>query len=555
MDYLELITNKQSELSPMFDRMDGDAAMFHSKPYQMLGVDGKKIDKAYHVTLLDAAQFLDKAVSRITSVSRQVLVESCKLPGEKTSAIENFLNDLQFEIDARLGAKGEADAFTQHAELVCARGPIVEQNLLRVENGRLIPDSRPIDSRWFTYELTEGKMMWGCVETLRTAADVESEFGYRITGTTGAVLDFWDENSEAIFVDGHQVDERPNGYGYPPFVIAFPSTSSALKDPDYYLRLGDSIMHSLRTGDGHYLFDEKNFIASNLKTLSSKSIAPDLQFPSPADGDYQALPAEYPAGTGVMLQTKEPAELIPRPDVANSTLRYAEMIQEQIDRGSFSAMDYGTISLPLSAVAIARLTSGREELMLPRLNALAALCQSSGKMKIRQFQRFGEKLELGEEGHRRTHSPVDLNGEYVIKYRYYTSSQEQMAGAAAICNALGDHVSEEYKQDQVLILRDPAGERAQIAIEQAAKADPIIALENQMREFIKAQEASDDKETKDWNDLLARTILERIISIMKQRKTSESQPMAVNLEQNTVAKPAAIQAVPVFGGGRQVKTQ
>jgi hypothetical protein len=236
-------------------------------------------------------------------------------------------------------------------------------------------------------------------------------------------------------------------------------------------------------------------------------------------------------------------------------LRYAEMIQEQIDRGSFSAMDYGTISLPLSAVAIARLTSGREELMLPRLNALAALCQSSGKMKIRQFQRFGEKLELGEEGHRRTHSPVDLNGEYVIKYRYYTSSQEQMAGAAAICNALGDHVSEEYKQDQVLILRDPAGERAQIAIEQAAKADPIIALENQMRGFIKAQEASDDKETKDWNDLLARTILERIISIMKQRKTSESQPMAVNLEQNTVAKPAAIQAVPVFGGGRQVKTQ
>ncbi len=555
MDYLKLITNKQSELSTMFERMDRDADMFHSRPYQMLGVDGKKIDKAYHITLLDAAQFLDKAVARITSVSRQVLVESGKMPGEKTSYIENFINDLQFEIDSRLASKGEADAFTQHTELVCARGPIVEQNLLRVENGQLIPDSRPIDSRWFTYELSEGQMIWGCVETLRTAADIEAEFGCQITRQNAPVLDFWNDGVEAIFVDGRQVDERSNGYGYPPFVIAFPATSSALRDTDYYTRLGDSIMHSLRTSDGHYLFEEKNFVASNLKTLSSKSIAPDLQFPSPADGDYQALPAEYPAGTGVMLQTKEAAQLIPRPDVADSTVRYAQIIQEQIDRGTFSAMDYGTIDLPLSAVAITRITSGREELMLPRLNALAALCQSSARMKVRQFQRFGEKLDLGEEGHRRTYSPVDLDGEYVIKYRFYTSSQEQMAGAAAICNALGDHVSEEYKQEQVLRLQDPAGERAQIAIEQAAKADPVIALENQMRGFIKAQEASDDKDTKDWNDLLARTILERIISIIKQRKASESQPTVVNLEQNALAKPSAIQAVPVFGGGRQVKTQ
>ena len=64
MDYLNLIQNKQNELSAMFDRMDRDADMFHSRPYQMLGVAGKKIDKAYHITLLDAAQFLDKAVTR-----------------------------------------------------------------------------------------------------------------------------------------------------------------------------------------------------------------------------------------------------------------------------------------------------------------------------------------------------------------------------------------------------------------------------------------------------------------------------------------------------------
>jgi hypothetical protein len=41
---------------------------------------------------------------------------------------------------------------------------------------------------------------------------------------------------------------------------------------------------------------------------------------------------------------------------------------------------------------------------------------------------------------------------------------------------------------------------------------------------------------------------------VKQHKASEIQPMAISLEQNALAKPSAIQAVPVFGGGILVKT-
>jgi len=45
MDYLNLIEDKQSELAAMFARMDGDAAMFHSKPYEMKSITRRSISE------------------------------------------------------------------------------------------------------------------------------------------------------------------------------------------------------------------------------------------------------------------------------------------------------------------------------------------------------------------------------------------------------------------------------------------------------------------------------------------------------------------------------
>jgi hypothetical protein len=49
MDYLNLIENKQSELSTMFKRMDRAADMFHSRPYQVLGVYGVFVACCGHI--------------------------------------------------------------------------------------------------------------------------------------------------------------------------------------------------------------------------------------------------------------------------------------------------------------------------------------------------------------------------------------------------------------------------------------------------------------------------------------------------------------------------
>jgi len=544
MDYLRLTMDKETDLSTWRNRMDADAAVFHNKTYTLTGVNGKKISAAYHITLPEAEQFLDKAVSKLIAVNSQIHVESDTLPEDGTHTVETFLTDLQYEVDALLTNKGQLDSRTQHSELCCARGPIVEQNLLRVEDGVFIADSRPLDSRWFTWEITDGRMEWGCIETKRKKADIERTYNVSVSGSTGQIKDFWDDKINVIYLDGRQIDERPNLYGEPPFVIAFPSTSTSIQDDNYIKYQADSIMHGLRQGDG-YLFDERNYLASMYKTQASLDLFPALNFPSNT-AERQEKPEEYPNSPGKMLDSIKTPETIPHGTVSEATDKYDKLISDVMQRVTFGALDYGIIDLPLSYLAINRVSQGRDDLLLPRLNCYAMLRQASDKQRIRQILKLAQTIEIGEEGHKRTYKYTDLDGKYTIKYRFFTMTQEGMAAASSLATQLKPHVSEEYIQDNILKLEDPSGERVKIAAQSAAEADPVISLFNQAVGFIKAQEQSEDKETKQVNDMQAKLIESRIISILKQRKASENEPQNINLEQSTQKKETGVPGMPMF---------
>ena len=117
---------------------------------------------------------------------------------------------------------------------------------------------------------------------------------------------------------------------------------------------------------------------------------------------------------------------------------------------------------------------------------------------------------------------------------------------------LGDHVSEEFKQDQILKLQDPAGMRAQIAAEKAVRDDPALEKYDQMCLFIKGQEAATDLGVKKDLDMKARITLDLLIGILKQRKINGGQGKPLNLAEK--AKSPATQAVPMFAGGQGVNT-
>lgn len=559
MDYLKLITDKENEFEPMFTRMKRDADIFNLAPYTMMGFGKKggkpkRIDKAYHVTMPDAKQFLEDASSKLAAVNRQVIIEGNGISPDKTTIIEKWLNAIEFESDARLSRKGQAPAYIQHARRVCSRGPIASQVLLRFDDGQFIADVRSLDTLWLTYELTGDGLPWVSNSSRRSAADIMRQYpSAKVSGKAEIVRDYWDNNINVVFVGKEKVDEKPNSYGKPPFNIAFPGIADAetQEDSAYYERLGDSILHNLRTADGAYLFDENNYVASYLKTMSADDLWPAAVFPAPPEGDFQDTPPEVP-GSGDMIKSKQAPVLYPRGQLSNAMSMYIQMVQGAMQRGTFATLAHGIIDLPQSGIAIAQKIALQNESLLPRLNAIASLCQQTANMEIEQFVALGETVKLGETGHSETYSPAELVGEYTVKYRFFAQSIEQLASGSAICQQLEKWAPRSFLMGEIMRFQDPSGMEAEIQMEQAAKANPVIDLRNKMIAYIRARDNADDKEIKLINNAAALDLHEQIMNIYRQQNASAGEKVAVDLANSARVEEKGVSGMPVFGGAGQV---
>lgn len=220
MDIKRLLEQKAEEFAPLFARMDADKAQIYATNFELKDPAGNRARGTYHVNLLDARHFLEKAMAKLCGVNRQTLVTTGDSDEARCEMVEHFLDDLQIETDDRLIRRGETESFSQHAELICARGRIAEQVLLRLNGRNLIADIRPVDCRYLLYEADTGGIKWAAPFYTRAAADIEEEYGLVTRGPTALVYDYWDNRQEIVIIDGREMSARPNPYGYPPFVLA-----------------------------------------------------------------------------------------------------------------------------------------------------------------------------------------------------------------------------------------------------------------------------------------------------------------------------------------------
>ena len=129
---LDIVKDKQSEFSNLYKRMDADRDLRNLSSYKMKTLDGNlDMPGVSNVTLPEPALFLAKTIAKITGVMRQPVVEADEktMSDSGTSLIENFIEDMEFEIDSYLNQKGETPSFNFHADIACSRGRIAEQIL------------------------------------------------------------------------------------------------------------------------------------------------------------------------------------------------------------------------------------------------------------------------------------------------------------------------------------------------------------------------------------------------------------------------------------------
>ncbi len=510
----ELVEAREGEMADLFSRMDEDRELYYLAEYKMLDLEGQEVpkNKVHNITLNDPALFAYRAIAIISSAHQQTVVEGKGMTDAESSYIEEFLDAVLYEIDVRLGNIGIAGLFPYMSEQANVRGRACARFLFRKVGDILIPDLATWDTRFVSYRNDINGLVWANLRSHRSAEESLREYPTakeHIQGSSATILDFWKSKKNEVWVEDHRLHARGHNYGMPVIYQIVPA-GSMLSDPDAVSHEGESIFALDRK-----IWPELNKAASVLQTLNMMSFLTPMQYESEA-GESATLPDKPPYGVGAVTAVEKGGgfKKMPMEDMRNATRHLLALLEGRAQRGSLPSVDYGNLTFPLSAVAIARLTESKDLIFVPRLQGLAMFYQRLARMIIRQYLSWGMAMEFGEEGNRKKFEPEKLKGSYTIKFRYYSQSPEQTIANYAVGQAAFNiGMSKHTIFTDILKLTNPMGEILKRRSEDAEDLDPVLKLHNTVLALI------DDEKYID-----ARILSDTVVGMIKQRRLQIESP-------------------------------
>ena len=540
----DLVKAKLEEMKPLFDRMDEDEKLYLLDEFKMEKMDGSGDEKdVSNVTLNDPLLYAKKAIAITGSYQKQTVVEGNDLTDKQTTKIEEFLDDIFYVLDEWLPNRGipSLDAFIN--EQACIRGRIGARSVIRMGGEGIIPDIVPVDTRWFPIETGPGGMIWGAPICSRSKAQIEREYPDITIGlksTENQVIDFWDEEKELVFIGQELVKEEVNNYKYPPFVIAKSPIGCMLNTEDALKHDGESIFWPNRS-----LWGAKNETTTILKTLSRKALKGGLELQRSVNSpDRGKKPEESPFQEDVVIETEIGGGFrqLPVNDIKSATRLLYSIIETCLQRGELTPLDYGTLTFPLSSVAILNLIAARNDIFAPILSMIASFYQRLSRMVIDQCVQLNQPIKIGRPGNYRSYSPSDFKGEYSINYHFFLITKEQTAADLAIANSARGFLPDNYILREVLKVQDPDGLELELKSQQAEQTDEVLFLYRRARALIDKDKPKPEEQIESY------ILAERIKTILQQRRNIGSlSPMEGKRE----AEPNPEGLLPMFTKGGQ----
>ena len=545
----KLVEAKREEMGSIFDRMDEDEKLYFLDPYKMKKLppqQTKDMEGVANITLPDPQLYINKAIALLGGLDMQRTVEGRDMTDKQTTKVEEFLDDIYYMVDERRTKRGQlgVDDFTNEQD--CVRGRIPARSCMRIDKeGNLIPDVVPLDARFFVSDNDGEDMIWGAPWFMRSRAQIEREYNKKgdrpvKIGEYAEVVDFWNSEKNIVFVDKQIIREQPNTYGYPPFVVSIVPFGSMFSTEGAVKHQGESLLWPSRE-----LWKEKNAIATILKTLTIEALRGGLQLES-EEGMKRAKPKESPYGAEKVNPVEKGGGYKPMPinDIKNATRLLYSIIETGLQRAGFTALDYGSLTFPLSAIAVTKLTIARNDIMLPRIQAKAVFRQSLSRMIINQCVQLNKTFKLGQPGNQNSYSKSDLKGDYQINYHFFAESKEQTAADLAIANAAQDILSPDTIRRDVLKLKDPDGEEAKWKSAQAMRIDEVLFL------FDSAYSLVDKDKPTEKEQMEATILMERAELIMNQRrKMGELSELEGQRTPQPETEQKGKELLPLFAGG------
>ena len=514
----KLFKDKRDEMKSVFDRMDTDEALYFLKPFKMMHLDGRQeMEDVANITLNDALIYVQKAISILGGASMQTIIEGKGLSDTKTTKIEQFLNDILYMADENLRKRRmpELDAFIN--EQLGVRGRSTARVCMRLKpEGDLLADVLPVDSRYYVDDIDDNGIVWAAPWFRQSKARIEREYNkpgdreVRV-GKSAEVVDTWTPEMNVVFVDKNIIREQVNPYGYVPFVSVICPSGSSLGTEDAVEHQGESLLWANRD-----LWDKKNEAVTILRTLNIDSLFRALQYES-SHGENVPKPKKSPYKQKTIHGVEKGGgyKFMPIADIQNATRLYYSVLEASLQRGSLSAIDYGTLMFPLSNIAITQLTGSRNDIFLPRIQAKAQFYQSLDRMVIKQCIDLDQKLEFGQQGSKNSYTKADLEGDYSIKYTFRSISKEQQMADLQFAVAARGVLPDDYIVREIIKAENPTGLLTQLRAERAERIDEVLFLFNSGKSLL---EEKNGQKPSLADQIGARILRDRIGTILKQRR-------------------------------------
>ena len=536
--WTQRLKNREADLTGLRARWTTDEDLLYLTAYKMKRLDGQQqpVDKTYNMTMNDPGTFAARVIAVLMGAYQQEVVEGEGLTDEDKTYIEDLLRHVEEESTERLLNRGAWPAYAHAVEQMCIRGRASSRTLVRKVGEKIIIDDTPLDARYVTWQYDVNGLEYQSYEVEKRRSEMESEYpGHEFSqfGDLVSLRDLWTRTHNIIWVNDLEVRAVTHPYGECPCIYTICPAGSMLAGPNALSHHGEGIFWLDRG-----LYPELNRAATILQTLNVKAFTAGLQYESEMGGEAELPDSDEDPREDYAITAVEKGggyKGMPVPDIRNATRHLLAMLEARVQRGSLPAIDYGNLTFPLSAVAIARLTEGRDQIFLPRIQGLSMFQQQKARLIIRQLVRIGGTIELGAEGHRREFNTEVLKKSFSIRYRYFSQAPEQKIANYAVSEAAkAAGISDETIFKDILLLMDPHGEMRRRGAQDAERMDPAIALYRRTRHLI---DEGKDVEARLLRATLLRMIRERGMGQEEEAPPAEGQP----------GKGSAL--VPLFGKG------
>lgn len=453
-DLSQIITkvrSKKTELNPLYLRMDADIDLFNLEPYTLMDYNLKTIVKRVdNVTLNDPMTFANRVMSKINQATMSITLDDDTIADTSRDTILDFAYYALSKADKFLKAKRMGKVRNNLVKISALRGIVGARVLVWDEDNKIYWDVLPVDTRFAQWEYGREGLLWGNIETERSAASVKDEYPDASIswGKICRIWEYYDPHNHVIFVNHIPVKAEENPLGYVPIFIAPVGQAMTLKKPserDSIKREGQTIYDGNRQT---YL--DNNKLASIWMTTAAYGFRPPMQRTAPANApDLDDIPPEanqaYTGGGKIIDMGYSKLEPMPLKDVASSLPNMFGVLSSSKQRASFPDIEWGELTHPLSAVAITKLTDGNNQVLAGIVEALSDCYQ----FILNEFKNQAVKNNLD------TGYNLDiLKKDVEFKVEFFPTSPEEDIANLSIAAAARGIYDDDTIREQICKQRD-----------------------------------------------------------------------------------------------------